>query len=179
MILVISTCRYILSEEEFVRPIVEIVKRFGFDCRVKKYYEKIDFERYSGVVICGTALRDFDYMNYIDRFRNLIDYSGKVLGICAGYQILARIYSNSLEEIKKIGVYDVKVVKDNPLIRKERIRAYFLHSYALRRVNEKLEVLALQDDEVCIFRVKNRDFYGVSFNPEVLNEEILVNFLYL
>lgn len=179
MILIISTCKYSLSEEEFVRPITEIVRDCGFDYHVRRYNERIDLEDYPAVIICGTALRDFDYLNHIDNFVELIDYCGKVLGICAGYQILAKLYSDALDEIKKIGVYNVKIGRKNPLIEKDEIRAYFLHKYALRKVNEKLEALATQNDEICMFKVKGRDFYGVSFHPEVLNREIITNFLYL
>ncbi len=178
MILVISTCKYSLSEEEFVRPIAEIVRDCGFDYHVRRYYERIKIEDYSKIIVCGTALRDFDYLNHVDKFTDLTDYDGEVLGICAGYQILARLFLNALEEIKKIGVYKVRIVRENPLIKRET-RAYFLHRYALRSVNEKLTPLAMQDEEICMFKVKDRDFYGVSFHPEVLNREIIVNFLYL
>ena len=178
MITVISTCKYKLSEEEFVRPIVEIVKGCGFDYSIKRYYEKIKADGSSKIIICGTALRDFEYLSYIDNFRWLIDYEGDVLGICAGYQILASIYSNKLEEIKKIGVYDVTVVRNNPLAEKGSIRSYFLHSYALKDVNGNLECLAVQNDEICMFKVKGKNFYGVSFHPEVLNKEIIINFLF-
>jgi len=178
MITIISTCKYKLSEEEFVRPIVEIVKGCGLDYRILHYYDK-KVDESSKIIICGTALRDFDYLSYIDNFKWLVDYEGEVLGICAGYQILALVYSNRLEKIKKIGVYDVVVVKDNPLIGKGKIRSYFLHTYALKDLNDKLECLALQDDEICMFKVKDKNFYGVSFYPEVLNREIILNFLLL
>lgn len=178
MITVISTCKYKLSEEEFVRPIVEIVKKCGLDYRIKRYNERIDTDGCSKIIICGTALRDFDYLSYIDNFTWLLDYDGDVLGICAGYHILALIYSNKLEKIKKIGVYDVIVVKDNPLVEKGSIRCYFLHTYALREVSDNLECLGAQNDEICIFRVRNKHFYGVSFHPEVLNSEIITNFLF-
>ena len=177
MITVISTCKYKLSEEEFVRPIVEVVKKCGLDYRIKRYYERIDTNGCSKIIICGTALRDFDYLSHIDNFTWLTDYDGDVLGICAGYHILALIYSNKLEKIKKIGVYDVTIVKDNPLVEKRSMRCYFLHTYALREVNDNLECLAVQNDEICIFKVKNKHFYGVSFHPEVLNSEIITNFL--
>ncbi len=179
MITIISTCKYKLSEEEFVRPIVEIVKGFGLDYGIRRYNERIEIDDRSKVIICGTALRDFDYLNYIDNFTWLTDYDGEVLGICAGYNILAMVYSNELEEVKKIGVYDVMVVKDNPLVEKGSIRSYFLHTYALKMINNNLECLAVQDDEICIFKVKNKNFYGVSFHPEVLNKEIITNFLKL
>ncbi len=178
MILIVSTCRYSLSEEEFVRPIVEIVQDCGFDYEVRRYSERIEPSEYSKIIICGTALRDFDYLIYIHNFTQLIDYDGTVLGICAGYQILAKLFSNELEEVKKIGVYDVKVVKDNPLIDKDT-RSYFLHKFSLKKTNELLEPLAMQNDEICVFKVKSKEFYGVSFHPEVLNKEIIVNFLRL
>ena len=79
------------------------------------------------------------------------------------------IYSNKLKKIKKIGVYDVTVVKDNPLVEKGKIRSYFLHTYALKEINDNLECLAVQNDEICIFKVRDKHFYGVSFHPEVLN----------
>lgn len=179
MILVISTCKYFFSEEEFVRPIVEIIRRLGLTCHIKKYNEELDFDKYSKIIICGTAIRDFDYLNYINNFSSLIRYNGKVLGICAGYQILARIYQNRLENIEKIGIHKVKVLKHSPLTDKEEFYAYFLHVYALSNVNENLVALARQNNEICIFKVKNKDFYGVSFHPEVLNKEIIYNLLLL
>lgn len=78
------------------------------------------------------------------------------------------MYSNRLEKIKKIGVYDVLVVKDNPLVGRGKTRSYFLHTYALKDLNDKLGCLALQDDEICMFKVKDKNFYDVSFYPGVL-----------
>ncbi len=176
MVTVISTCRYRLSEEEFVRPIVDIVRSQGFKCDVKDYMER--FEVDSSVIICGTALKDFDYMNHIENFEWILDYDGKVLGICAGYQIVSVLYSNELEEIVKIGVYEVKVSKDNPLISGVN-RCYFLHRLALKSCNDNLEPLAFQNDEVCMFKVRGKDIYCVSFHPEVLNVDIIINFLNL
>ncbi|RLF05067.1 MAG: hypothetical protein DRK00_05300 [Thermoprotei archaeon] len=179
MILVVSTCRFPLSEEEFVRPILELVERAGHRYRVRRYYEEVEFEEYPKVIVCGTALRDLDYLNYVESFRRLVEYDGDVLGICAGYQILAIVYGNSLSEVEKIGVRRVKVIKRNPLTIEGEFYAYFLHVYALKEVNERLEALALQDDEIAMFKVVGKDFYGVSFHPEVLNREIVERFLLL
>jgi len=176
VILVVSTCRYRLSEEEFVRPILEIVRGQGLNYTLKRYYEDLEFGGCDGVIICGTALMDFDYLSYVDRFRGLLGYKGGVLGICAGYQILARLFGCSLEPRPKIGVYTVRVVRDSPLARRGEFRAYFLHSYAATR-GDGIEALAYEGGEICMFRVKDRDFYGVSFHPEVLNREVIIGFL--
>jgi len=55
MILIVSTCRYLLSEEEFVRPIVEIVRECGFDYCVRRYHERISAEEHSKIIICGNC----------------------------------------------------------------------------------------------------------------------------
>ncbi|RLE82131.1 MAG: hypothetical protein DRJ51_02305 [Thermoprotei archaeon] len=179
MILVISTCKVPFSEEEFVRPITEIVESCGYSFHIKRYHEKIDFDEYSKIIVCGTALRDFDYLNYVDVFKPLLNYAGKVLGICAGYQILALLYENRLEEVEKIGIHKVRVIEENPLMPKNEFYAYFLHIYALSRTNDKLKMLAVQNGEICAFKVLGKDFYGVAFHPEVLNREIVERFVSL
>jgi len=85
---------------------------------VKKYYENICFNRYEKIIISGTALMDSDYPNYIKNFEKLKDFGEKVLGISAGYQILAKIYKNILSKIEKIGVYKVKMIRKPPSWRK-------------------------------------------------------------
>ncbi len=177
MILIVSTCKWGLSEEEFVRPIIEIVENMGFECRVLKYSEYLNFEEYSKVIITGTALRDFDYFNYIDEFKALKDYSGDVLGICAGYQLLAKVFGNELNRLKKIGVYEVEFIKECKLAKKGKSKAYFLHNFALTTVNKLIVPIAFCGNEISVFKVKDKEFYGTSFHPEVFNKEIIVNFL--
>ncbi len=176
MILVVSTCKWKLSEEEFVRPIIEIVDSMGFEYRVLKYLDRLNFGKYSKVIITGTALRDFDYLNYVNEFRTLREYSGSVLGICAGYQIIAKVFGNELSNLKKIGVYEFEFIKESKLA-EGKSKAYFLHNLALTSVNGLIEPLAFCGNEICVFKVKDKEFYGTSFHPEVLNREIIVNFL--
>lgn len=177
MILLISTCRYNFHEYEFVKPISRVVEKCNVSYDIMRYNEEIRLNKYSGVIICGTALKDFDYLNYVDNFKWIVDYKGGVLGISSGYQILAKIYGNQLEEIEKIGLYKIRVLRKNILAEKQEFYAYFLHKYALRNVNRKLIPLAKQNDEICMFKVRNKKVYGVSFHPEVLNEEIIIKFL--
>lgn len=177
MILVISTCKLKFSEEEFVKPIISIIEKVGYDYEVVRYNEAFSLQKYSRVIICSTALMDIDYLRHVKNFNVLLQYRGKVLGICAGYQILALLYGNKLDRIQKIGLYKVNVIRENPLVSKGEFYAYFLHTLALRKVNEKLIPLAIQDDEICMFKVRGKEFYGVSFHPEVLNENIVMNFL--
>lgn len=177
MILIISTCRYKLSEEEFVDPIREIVESEGFRAEVKHYMEKPEYGKYDKIIICGTALKDFNYLKNLQYFNKLKNLNKPVLGICAGYQILALLYGNRLEEIRKIGLYRVRVVKENSLTARSEFEAYFLHIYSLSKANEKIEVIALQDEEIAIFKIRGKPYYAISFYPEVLNPEIIKNFI--
>jgi GMP synthase (glutamine-hydrolysing) len=177
MILVVSTCKYRLSEEEFVDPVIDIIREAGLDYTLKRYSEELNFTRYTKVIICGTALKDFDYMNYIDNFRGLTRYRGGILGICAGYHILGLIHGNNPLEMRRIGVYKVKVVAPSPLIDRGEVKAYFLHNYALKNVEKPLIALGLVNGEVAIYKVMGKNQFGLAFHPEVLNKSIIRNFL--
>jgi len=125
--------------------------------------------------VCGTALKDYEYLK---KDFSWIKDCKSYLGICAGYQMLAKVFSLKLEKIEKIGVYEVETVKKNPIIRSKKFKAYFLHTLAVSTPNEKIEVLSVCD-EIAAFKVVEKDFYGLSFHPEVLNPEIIENFIKL
>ena len=170
--IVVSVCKYKLHEEEFVRPVVEIVSRVE-DVEVVRIDEELDFKG-EKVIVCGTALKDFEYLK---KDVSWIKKCKSYLGICSGYQMLAKAYSLRLERIEKIGVYEVKNVRQNGLTSKKKFKAYFLHELAIpEKKYEEIEILSICG-EVAAFKVKEKNFYGVSFHPEVLNPEVIENFL--
>ena len=98
MILLINTCSKKLSEHEFVRPVAELVK----DCEIRHFKKLGDLDKFSKIIICGTALKDFDYLNA--DWSWIKNYKGKLLGLCAGYQVIAKELGEHLEDHKIIGV---------------------------------------------------------------------------
>ena len=52
-ILLISTCKEKLSEYEFVKPIVEIIKSFDYDIINYRNLETLDLQTYDKVIICN------------------------------------------------------------------------------------------------------------------------------
>ncbi len=166
--LIVSVCKYRLHEEEFVRPVVELVKRFEDVSVVNaENVQKVEEK----AIICGTALKDFDYLGR--DFSWILDFDF-VLGICAGYQVIARLFSAELVNSERIGVYEVECVSENPLF-DSNFKAYFLHELAVREC-KNLKVLARVKDDVAAFKVRKREFYGLAFHPEVLNPEIIEKF---
>lgn len=164
---------------EFVKPVENLIKR-SENCQImhfldKKFKEKC--KKSGKLLICGTQLNDNNFLGKIRRFDFLKDYSGEVLGICAGAEIIARIFGGTIKSGCEIGMREVKVVKNCELLRgKDRFGAYCLHCLAMD-LRENFEVLAQSGEFIEAFKVKNKGIYGVVFHPEVRNHWILENFL--
>lgn len=168
-VVIISTCKYKLSEEEFVRPVADMVKN-EYEVEIRSYKDSF-IPNCKKVIISGTALKDFEYLSYLRNFEWIKNFKGKVLGICAGAQIISLIFGCKLKEKKIIGAFDIE-------IKKEKRRAYFLIS-KLPELNNNFEVLGRLDDIPVYFKVKEKKIYGALFHPEVLNQDLIVEFLRL
>jgi len=139
MILVVKVNEHKLHDDEFVKPVIDLLENF----KVVDYRE-IDLEGIDKIIICGTALKDNKYLEH--DFSWLKNFKGKVLGICAGMQIIGKVLGHKLIENKKIGVKDNK---------------YYLHSFSVEGFEDSLEV---------------DNFKGVLYHPEVLNKEMIKEF---
>lgn len=167
MILIINTCKEELSEMEFVRPVALLVKN-----HVIKHFTKIKKEDLSSadkIIITGTALKDFDYLE--TDYSWMKNYNKPVLGICAGMQIIAKAFGLPFEEDTQIGPQKVEVVKENKLCTGE-FKAYFLHTKTI----SGFETLATSNGKPCVIKHPEKEIYGVIFHPEVMNEEIIKKF---
>jgi len=167
-ILIISLCRYKLSEEEFVRPIRRLAEETGYVVEVSNYMEgaPVGVRR---VIVSGTALRDREYLKHIRRFGWIGEFNGKVFGIGAGALAISSALGCRLVDRKLIGVYEVKALGG-------RWRAYFLIDKS-PVLDERFEVLGWVDDSPAYFQLRGTEIYGSLFHPEVLNRDILVSFL--
>lgn len=181
MILIISTCKEKLSEEEFVRPIADIIgKKLGQKYRVLKYTlikNVNDLKRYNKIIICGTALQDFEYLKHLKRFSLLKEIDQPVLGICSGAQIIGSVFGAKLVNCREIGIVSVKVIKKNSLF-SENFEAYALHQLALHKLSN-FEILARSRKAVQAIKLKEKEIYGILFHPEVRKEEIIHKFISL
>ena len=144
MILVVSTCQHELSELEFVRPITDLIE----DEFVVKHYSKInndDLVSASKVIICGTALKDFDYLK--GDWSWLKTFQKPVLGVCAGFQLIAESLGLELINEQLIGVFN---------------NYYFVTSRIVKGG---------------VRFIKQGNFVAYAFHPEVLNPELITSFL--
>ncbi len=189
MILLISTCKNKLHELEFVNPIEDILKKNNIKY-FKKHYSKIkpgDKNNSDKVIICGTSLKDMEYLEaswIIDLF---IDKS--LLGICAGMQLISINFENKrqvkkldiknnlnhfIKKKQEIGFYKENFIK-NFLGLKGNQEVYHLHNN-YTKIPEEFE--SYTDSKIPQAIKHNKKLiYGVLFHPEIRNQQLIINFL--
>lgn len=178
MILIVSVCSDKLSYFEFVKPVEDILKKARMDFLTRHFLSLNyrDVSRAGKVIICGTAMKDFTYLERIEKFAWIREVDKPILGICAGMQILGELFDCNLVERTKIGRYKVKIIGKSIITSEDEFYSYFLNSKA-PEPNEDFEILGESGDLNCIVKHKRRPFYGCLFHPEVLNPEIITSFL--
>lgn len=179
MILIISVCKEKFHENEFVKPFEKIVSK---DFLTKNYRElnSKDLKKADKVIICGTSLKDFEYINDIKKFSWIKDFKKPILGICAGMQIIGLTYGAKLIDEKYFGThfgnfsseFADKFFDDGETVNE----VYYLHNKA---VSLPKDFVKLNEDlsYTTAFKHKLKEIYGVLFHPEVLNPELIRNFV--
>ncbi|MEM2915183.1 MAG: hypothetical protein QXH91_07280, partial [Candidatus Bathyarchaeia archaeon] len=153
MILIINVCSDKLSELEFVKPIEVILRNFNIKFLRRHFLDitQRDLDKTEKIIICGTALKDTEYLENIDRFSWLKDYPRSILGICAGFKILAKIFGNDLIEKAMIGQFKVDVIKENKLTTEKEFYSYFLSS-DVAKIIKGFEILAMSENGECMIK---------------------------
>jgi len=177
MMLIVNLCTEKLSELEFVRPVQEIVKRAGFKSFVKQYNElyEEDINEAEKIIICGVALKDFGALENLNKFAWIKDCKKPILGICAGMQLLGKVFGCEIYDKETIGQTDVKTSAQNDLTDEEEFYSYFLNNKSLK-LNNDFEVLIRGKEVDGMIKHKSKRIWGCLFHPEVMNSEIIVRF---
>jgi len=204
MILVLDLCYEMnsLSEYEFVHPIAETLKRSGFCLEVMHYksmhrgmhsgMQKLmhckeigkndmdmdmdGLEKFSRVILCGTALKDNIYLEQLDLFHWIRDWKKPVFGICAGMQVIGRVFGGNIVSQPAIGLEKIDILEDSALMGERReIEGYHLHNYGVT-LPDQFRLLAGSPVRVEAFCHEEMPIYGIIFHPEVRNRWILDRF---
>lgn len=177
MILLISTCKEKLHEEEFVRPIVNIV---GKNTKIVHYTKLIPkhLREARKVIICGTALADFDYVQNLNKFSWIQDFDKPLFGICSGMQVLALVFGAKLKKKTAIGFETIHFTK--PFLgKKDKIEVYQLHHNAVEKPPKSFDIYSTSKSVIQAIKHKTKPFYGVLFHPEVRNKDLIEHFISL
>ncbi|MEX0920901.1 MAG: hypothetical protein WDZ62_01425 [Candidatus Pacearchaeota archaeon] len=160
-ILIIDICKEKLHKNEFVKPVEDILRKNNMDF-FTKHYKKItqkDINKFDKIIICGTSLRDNDFLKNIKYFQWLKNFKKPVLGICGGSHIIGLILEKGNKKLdKEIGLKKLKL-EEKFLGAESEIQAHYLHQF---RVLPEV--------------FKERNFYATLFHPEVRNKKMIVKF---
>ena len=167
-----------LAFDEFVLPIVSVVKPLE-KCTIKHFLEVNPqlLSECSKIILSGTALKDHATLRQVDKFSWVKTFDNPILGICAGIQTIASVFGESLTPCLKIGMEEITTQKANPLF-EGHFKAYTLHNFSVEAPTN-FEVLAHSAKCIQAVKHKQKNIYGVLFNPEVRNQTILENFVQL
>jgi GMP synthase-like glutamine amidotransferase len=168
-----------LAQYEFVKPILSVVEPLE-PCNVKHYLDVApsDVENCSRIILSGTTLKDFDFLEHLECFQWIKTCIKPVLGICAGMQTIIRLYGEQLVPCQQVGMTEITTTKPNPLF-SGTFQAYSLHTYSIVPESQTFDAIAQSVNCVQAIVHKNKPIYGVLFHPEVRNHDILKRFIEL
>lgn len=187
MILIINVCREKLHYYEFVKPIEDILKKnkIKFFTRHYKKIKKGDWSNAKKIIICGTSLKDNEFLNIDARFfrRNI-----PVLGICAGMQMI-QIAEELDRQVKELDIKN----NLNHILKKKTEIGYFHENFKKKFLSLKgeHEVYHLHNNYFPLsknfkqfndgkipqaIKHKTKPIYGVLFHPEVRNKKLVEEF---
>ena len=180
MILLLDLCyeKDSLSQYEFVYPIADTLMRSGFSSEIRHFTEsrEIEWERYDRIILCGTALKDNNYVEGMELFSWILNSKKPILGICAGMQVISAVFGGKILPQPSIGLENISIIRDSNLLGRQReIEGYHLHNFGVT-LPEGFLLLAGRLDRVEAFRHPQRLIYGIVFHPEVRNRWIIEQF---
>ena len=179
MILIINVCKHKLHELEFVKPIEEILTRNEIKYSTKSYKEivKIDLQKTDKIIICGTSLKDNDFIEDIDKFEWIKEFEKPILGICGGMQILMSVFCKcGFRRLTWIGEEVVMFDEEFLGIKKGKLKTYQLHQLSMGYIKKEFKICAKSNSGIQAIKHKTKGIYGVLFHPEVRNKELISYF---
>ena len=178
-VLIIKTNKDPLSDFEFVDSIKRILEdvHVGFEVSSYKNLTSV-VDKYDKIIIAGTNLQDFDYLNKtaLDNFENLLSLNKSILGICSGMHIISSVFEVPLVDVREIKVKHIRIGK---LWRK----VFLMHNKSLNYSSalKKFDILSrTKVNNVYVPQIvvdKSHRFFGFQFHPEVFNEDLIVDFV--
>ncbi len=162
----------LLSEEEFVKPLVKIAGTAG-KCIVKHYTKvmKKDLESATHIILSGNPIQDNNYKN--GDWSWIKETKKPVLGICAGMHAIGMAHGAKIIKYPKIGMHTIKI-DESQILKKGEYEVYELHNYGIT-TPKGFKVLAGNRKKPIM--IQKGKMYGTLFHPEVRMEEMLKNFV--
>lgn len=178
VIVLINVCKENLHYYEFVKPVEDILEN---NFITKKYADikKSDLENCSGVIICGTSLKDNDFLDDIKVFDWIKTFEKPILGICAGMQIMGLVFDGKVKNKTEIGFFKEDFTREFLGLFGEQ-EVYHLHNNFVNfKKLKEFEIICENKNVIQAVKHKTKEIYGVLFHPEVRQKDLIKNFIKL
>jgi GMP synthase (glutamine-hydrolysing) len=155
---------------EYVQPIERLAK----DTVI--YYKDINssaLKKSKWAIICGTYLQDFEYLDSIENFQWIRRYEKPLLGICAGAQIIGKVFGGRLLKKTVIGVIPLIIEKSHHDMG-QGTQVFCLFN-RIPTLPKGFTCIARNHDDLLSFSKAN--ILAVMYHPEVMNKELISNFI--
>jgi GMP synthase (glutamine-hydrolysing) len=174
MILLINICKEKLHFYEFVKPVGDILVKNKTKGFIKHYtcIKKKDLEKADKIIICGTSLKDNQYLENTNKFSWVKEFEKPILGICGGMQIIGLVHGGKLKQKTEIGFYR-ETFRELLGIKGEQ-EVYHLHKNYVDFGEEFTEYSNSKISQAV--KHKEKETYGVLFHPEVRQKDLIKNF---
>ena len=137
----------------------------------------------SGVIFSGGNDLSLINNNFENKFRDLneqkllryaIKYKLLILGICRGFQFVAKTLSKKsmiISKPKHINISHKIKIKDSYFMKKCELNVNSYHKYCLRNLNQNFKIIAqLEDNTIEIAESINKKILFFMFHPERKNK---------
>lgn len=146
----------------------------NYEPGVKFNYHDKDLVILSGGGGEGLEIYDTDHRGklwYDDQINFVRSCPKPILGICMGFEVIARAYGADVEKLPKLieGFKKVKPTGDGrKALSRRRLKQFESHEWCVPEVSEnEFTVLAKSKTGVEIFRHKKRPILATQFHPEI------------
>ncbi|MBS3819885.1 gamma-glutamyl-gamma-aminobutyrate hydrolase family protein [bacterium] len=153
---------------DFVKNITKVVSCPGI------HYSEITpdiLKGYEGIILSGNSLEEENAVKRnIPYYQWIMDTEKAVLGICAGHQIIAKLFGSQIihRKNKHMGMCDVFVDNPSPILNgcSKKFIVYHLHK-DIGRLPQVFMLLAhSHNNEVEVMKHRSRPIWGIQFHPE-------------
>jgi len=177
------------NQTRYLEELKQLVRRENVQIVNPKKIDLLDINKFNLVILSGG--HKFSVMNneekYAEEIKLIKTSRIPILGICLGFQLVARAFGGKLErlQIKRKGIIEIKILKKEPIFRGLlSFAVHEAHRWALRELPDDLVGLAKSKDGFEVIRHKDRMIYGFQFHPEMFidktcGDEIFYNFFNL
>ncbi len=180
-ILIVNNVKKEISR--FTAPIEDILERINIQFRTIQYSNllKTDLDSFNGIILSASPHGDDIVEHHQKYYQSVKSSAVPVFGICAGHQIIGRLFGADLirGEEKEIGSHYVEIDRKDPIFKGygKRFLVEQDHNDSITLPEDFILLAHSRKCRVQVMRHKFRLIFTTQFHAELSNRELILNFV--